>query len=126
MYINPFGLSGGNGNPYAALEQQIRQQLAEIEELGRRAVETFQGQQQVQQNQPQIPQPVQDISAAIEKNMMPDDLQYLAGNIYRLPEFFGSSDGRDILRMVIDGLKKSGESSGTTTTAAAAEPGTTT
>lgn len=122
MYINPFGLSNSTGNPYAALEQQIRQQLAEIEELGRKAMASLQGQQPDPQQQQQIPQPVQAIAAAIEKNMKQVDLQFLSQNISRIPEFLGSKDGQDILQMAVDGLRKlTGENTTATT-----EPGKTT
>ncbi|AYN30019.1 hypothetical protein D8682_25385 [Buttiauxella sp. 3AFRM03] len=140
MYNNIYGANPAY-NPMAMLEQNLREQLGQIEQMARQyaapqqlaapsieqrlaAVEQALQNQQNQQGQG-ASQPMQAISAAIEKNMTPDDLQYLAGNIQRLPDFFNGSDGRDILRMVVDGLKKSGESGGTatTTTTAAPEPG---
>jgi hypothetical protein len=98
MYISPFG---GGGNPYQALEEQVKRQLAELQELGRQAVASMSPQA------PQsLPQPLQAITTAIEGVMRPDDLKFLAENIQAVPDFFKSKDGQDILQMVVDGMKK--------------------
>jgi hypothetical protein len=119
MYVNPYG-----ANPYAGLEKQLREQLAQIEEMGRQSVQRVQPgydpaftqtirievDRYLQERQPAAPQPVQAITAAIEESLPAEDLNFLAGNISALPDFLRSQDGKDLMGMLVTELRKRGSS----------------
>ena len=131
MYVDPYG-----ANPYAGLEKQLREQLAQIEEMGRQSLQRVQPgydpaftqtiRQEVdrymQERQP-VPQPMHDITAAVEQSMPAEDLNFLASNISVLPDFLRSKEGKDLLALLVDGMKKRG-SSGANTDATAQTGGT--
>ncbi|WP_368766709.1 hypothetical protein [Enterobacter hormaechei] len=118
MYIDPYGV-----NPFAGLEKQLRDQLAQIEEMGRQSVQRAQVQpgydpaftqtirqevdRYMQERQP-VPQPMQEIVSAVEQTMPTEDLNFLAGNISALPVFLRSSEGKSLLALLVEGMKKSG------------------
>lgn len=72
----------------------------------------------IQERQPEAPQPMQALIAAVEESLPGDDLKFVAENITVQPDFLRSQDGKDLLGMLVRELRKRG-SSGTNTTPAA-------
>lgn len=118
MYTNPFG--AGGTNPFTGLEKQLEQQLSEIRTLAQQTVKPATDQYLVQmvrtevdrylqeRETPAAGSPMSKIVAAVESSLPVDDVKYLAANIERLPSFLGGGDGKDLLKMVVDGLRKAG------------------
>lgn len=134
QYIDPFG-----SDPYGNIAEQMKTQLAQIEDMRQKAMQGMKpgfdpaftqlirseidNYMQGRQTAPDVPQPMQDIISAVEKNMRPGDAQFVANNISALPKFFGTREGQDILQMLVEGLQKmSGVNSGENTAAAVAAP----
>lgn len=123
MYVNPYGT-----NPFASLEQQLREQLAQIEDMGRKAIQPqnndhfvqsirVEVDRYMQERQPAAPQPMQAIISAVEESLPADDLKFLAGNISVLPDFLRSQDGKYLMGMLVTELRKRGRSGADTTPA---------
>lgn len=133
MFTNPYGV-----NPFASLENQLREQLAQIEELGRQSTHRVQPgfdpaftqtirqevERYMQERQP-VPLPMHEIAVAVEQSMPAEDLNFLASNISALPDFLRSNEGKDLLALLVDGMKKRGNS-GANNTGEATEAGTAT
>ncbi|MDE9586055.1 hypothetical protein [Citrobacter braakii] len=72
----------------------------------------------IQERQPEAPQPMQAIIAVLEESLPGDDLKFVAENITVQPDLLRSQDGKDLLGMLVRGLRKRG-GSGTNTSPAA-------
>lgn len=123
MYVNPYG-----ANPFASLEQQLREQLAQIEDMGRKSIQPqnndhfvqsirMEVDRYMQERQPATPQPMQAIILAVEESLPGDDLKFVAENISVLPDFLRSQDGKELLGMLVTELRKRGSSGADTTSA---------
>ncbi|MDM3322307.1 hypothetical protein OGV38_04025 [Citrobacter sp. Cb080] len=73
----------------------------------------------IQERQPEAPQPMQAIIAVLEESLPGDDLKFVAENITVQPDLLRSQDGKDLLGMLVRGLRKRGGGSGTNTSPAA-------
>ncbi|HGY3717951.1 TPA: hypothetical protein ACNVDX_005586 [Citrobacter gillenii] len=124
MYVNPYG-----PNPFASLEQQLREQLVQIEEMGRKSMQPqnndhfvqsirVEVDRYMQERQPAAPQPMQAIISAVEESLPGEDLKFVAENITVLPDFLRSQDGKELLGMLVTELRKRGSSGANTTPAA--------
>lgn len=124
MYVNPYG-----ANPFASLEQQLREQLAQIEEMGRKSMQPqnndhfvqsirVEVDRYMQERQPAAPQPMQAIISAVEESLPGEDLKFVAENITVLPDFLRSQHGKELLGMLVTELRKRGSSGANPTPAA--------
>lgn len=114
-------------SPFGDLEAQLKQQLEQVQQQGRQYMQQIQ-----QQYAPPAPgfdpafrdsirreidiydeerkaaghNPMTKITDAIASVLSIDDQQLLAGNMELLPGYFQSEDGRSLLAMLVEGIKK--------------------
>ena len=129
VYNAPMNSGSLYSNPFGDLETQLKQQLEQVQKQGQQYMQQYQQFQQVHQ-QPQMsqeeifrhnvryeidryekerqatPAPMEAITNSIGAVLSPEDQQLLAQNVGLLPAYFQSEDGKSILGMVIEGIRK--------------------
>lgn len=134
MYNDPFG----GLNPYSGLVAQLEKQLEELKGMNRQAAQQVRPgfdpaftnmirsevELYLQQRQQPAPQnPMQMIAAAISESISGADMELIATNIQRIPEWIRSTEGKEFAQLAADSIKKhlGGSNGADTATTVAAE-----